>query len=264
MKNLIKTKEKYLKLSKGVYEFDKHNQYAIIHHSDSIEGSTLTEDETVLLLEDGLTPKGKPATDTLMALDHFVAVKYVYKLAKSKTPLSCQVVQYLSSLILRKTGHPISSMGGEFDSSKGDFRTLSVRATNHTYESHLKVKAMTETLCNKINSNITKTDFESVNNLAFDSHFELITIHPFADGNGRLSRLIMNYIQLYHEQPLSIVFKEDKSDYISALKESRASKDDNDKYDFKPFRNFMYAQLNKHLKQEVKTLSPKKSKGIGM
>ena len=46
--------------------------------------------------------------------------------------------------------------------------------------------------------------------LAFEAHQHLVSIHPFIDGNGRTSRLLMNYVQWYHGQPLTIVFREDR------------------------------------------------------
>ena len=51
-------------------------------------------------------------------------------------------------------------------------------------------------------------------NLAFDAHFNLVGIHPYYDGNGRTSRLLMNYIQAYYGQPLAIVRSENKALYI--------------------------------------------------
>jgi len=65
------------------------------------------------------------------------------------------------------------------------------------------------------------------------------------DGNGRTSRLLMNYILAFHKQPLAIVFKEDRLDYINALEESRKQETTD------PFRLFMYDQQKKYLQQEI-------------
>ncbi|MDQ3535996.1 MAG: Fic family protein, partial [Bacteroidota bacterium] len=80
---------------------------------------------------------------------------------------------------------------------------------------------------------------------SFTAHFHLVTIHPFYDGNGRTSRLLMNYIQKVCDLPLSIVYKEDKADYFTALHESR--KQDN----INVFKEFMYSQYEKFLKEEI-------------
>lgn len=80
-------------------------------------------------------------------------------------------------------------------------------------------------------------------NLSFDAHFDLVTVHPFYDGNGRTSRLLMNYLQQRNNLPLGLVFKEDKTDYFEALIETRKQED--------IFRGFMHAQYQKLLIQEI-------------
>jgi Fic family protein len=71
---------------------------------------------------------------------------------------------------------------------------------------------------------------------------------PFVDGNGRTSRLLMNYMQSRFGLPLSIVYKQDKMKYFDALESSRK------KESMIPFYNFMYGQYEKFLKQEIKEL----------
>ena len=81
--------------------------------------------------------------------------------------------------------------------------------------------------------------------LSFAAHFDLVSIHPFYDGNGRTSRLLMNYLQLYFNLPLSIVFKEDKAAYFEALQQTRKAED------ISIFRKFMFAQYAKYLQLEI-------------
>ena len=83
--NIISLLEKFksLQLSKNI-DFDKFNQYAITHHSTTIEGSTLSEIETQLLLDEGITPKGKPLLHSLMVQDHYRALLFIIDLAKEK------------------------------------------------------------------------------------------------------------------------------------------------------------------------------------
>lgn len=261
MDELIKIRDKYLALTLDMIDFNKFNQFAIVHHSNSIEGSTLTLEETYLLLNDGLTPANKPSVHTLMAIDHLNALKYMHELAESKKPLTLANTQHLSSLILKNTGGPISMMGGEFDSSKGEFRKGTVRAGDTTFVNYLKVDKLVKELVDHINKNINTKDFEQINKLAFDAHFQMVSIHPFADGNGRISRLLMNYVQMYQKQPLSIVFSQDKAQYIDALQKTRKKEDIN------IFHQFMFSQTKKHLIKEISNFQkePKqKRKGNGM
>jgi Fic family protein len=81
--------------------------------------------------------------------------------------------------------------------------------------------------------------------LAADTHFNFVNIHPFGDGNGRTSRLLMNYIQLYHNEPLIKIFTEDRTDYIDKLNET----EENQNLDV--FREFIVKQQVKFLKTEI-------------
>lgn len=257
---LLKIKEKYFSLIEADdFDYHKFNQFAIVHHSNSIEGSTLTKEETYLLLEEHLTPKNKPLEHTLMAIDHLIALQYVVALAEEKTPLTVEIIKELSALVMKTTGTEISSMAGNFDSSKGDFRKVTVRAGTTTFMDYKKVPERVRELIDYINKTInTSEDFLTINNLAFDAHFQMVSIHPFADGNGRVSRLLMNYIQQYHKMPLSVVYKEDKQDYFNALQETRKNED------IAIFRNFMLAQTEKFLTEQITELTKKQtSKNTG-
>ena len=257
---LLKIKEKYCSLIEADdFDYNKFNQFAIVHHSNSIEGSTLTKEETYLLLEEHLTPKNKPLEHTLMAIDHLKALQFVVQLAEEKTPLTVEIIKEISALVMKTTGSEISSIAGNFDSSKGDFRKVTVRAGTTTFMDYKKVPERVNELVAYINKTInTSQDFLDINNLAFDAHFQMVSIHPFADGNGRLSRLVMNYIQQYHQMPLSVVYKEDKQDYFDALQETRKNED------ISIFRNFMFSQTEKFLTEQIEELTQKQtSKNTG-
>lgn len=264
MENLLNIYTEYLRLTKNDnFDFDKFNHYAIVHHSNSIEGSTLTKEETFLLLDEHLTPKNKPLEHSLMAIDHLKALKYIVELADSKTFLNEEILRKISSLVMNKTGSEISAMGGDFDSSKGDFRKVTVRAGTTTFMDYKKVPVRVNNLLNYINENIGKVKkFKSINELAFDAHFQMVSIHPYADGNGRISRLLMNYVQQYHKMPLSSIYKENKQEYFKALQNTRKNKD------ISIFRKFMFSQTKKYLLNKIEELSNnqniKKSKGRGM
>ncbi|MCD4793971.1 MAG: Fic family protein [Bacteroidales bacterium] len=253
MKEFIQILDKYFSLTKEhILNFEKFNNYALVHHSNSIEGSSLTEAETILLLDEKLTPHSKPLNDTYMAVDHYAALNYILDIAKSKELLSEEIIKKTSEFIMKNTGSKISSIAGDFDSSKGEYRKLTVRAGNRTFIDYKKVPDYVRKLISYINLNINKSkDFIDIYKLSFDAHFQMVSIHPFADGNGRLSRLLMNYVQHYHKLPLSVIYNQDKINYYSALENTRKKEDINIFYDF------MFEQTKKHLKAQINILKNK-------
>ena len=82
--------------------------------------------------------------------------------------------------------------------------------------------------------------------LSFNVHLNLVTIHPWVDGNGRTARLLMNYIQFCHNLFPTKIFKEDREEYISALRQSQEEETN------QPFLDFMAGQLKKSLSLEIK------------
>lgn len=124
-----------------------------------------------------------------------------------------------------------------------------------------KVERLTNELVLSINSRMNNDlSIDEKLNLSFDAHFNLVSIHPFYDGNGRTSRLIMNYIQAFYDLPLAIVNSEDKQEYIQALIDTR------EKENIEIFRNFMKNQYEQYLLNEIKkfedSFSSKSNKGF--
>ncbi len=236
---------KAMDLSQNI-DFDKFNQYSIVHHSVTIEGSTLTEVETRLLLDEGITPKGKPLLHSLMVQDHFNALIFIINAAKQKQIITPAFIQSINAQVMKQTGSVYQTVFGELDASKGVFRKGNVSAGNAYFVNYDKVENLVSRLCSTINLKLSekKTVTEQLD-LAFDAHFDLVSIHPFYDGNGRTSRLLMNYIQQLFNLPMAIVFKEDKADYFEALQAAR--KEEN----ISIFRNFMYKQYATLLQLEM-------------
>jgi Fic family protein len=229
-----------------ILDFDKFNQYAIVHHSTTIEGSTLTETEAQLLLDEGITPKGKPLMHSLMNIDHLKALQFVIQSAIEKMELSPAFIQSVNAQVMRQTGSIYNTALGTVDSSAGELRKGNVRAGNSYFVNYDKVPELIQKLCLTLNENINKAiEPEDRLHLSFDAHFDLVSIHPFYDGNGRTSRLLMNFIQKYYGLPMGIVFKEDKVAYFEALVKSR--QDEN----LTPFRNFMMEQYKRFLTTEM-------------
>ena len=190
--------QKFMKLgvSKSV-DYEKYYLYSIIAHSTAIEGSTLTEMETQLLFDEGLVAGGKPFAYHLMNED----LKKAYELARvgaeHKTPMASSFLQMLNATLMRTTGSVHNVMGGSFDSSKGEYRLCGVTAGigGRSYMNYQKIPAKVAELCSELQERINvATTLREKYELSFNAHFNLVTIHPWVDGNGRTSRLLMNYI----------------------------------------------------------------------
>ena len=240
-------------------DYDKYYLYSLITHSTAIEGSTLTELDTQLLFDEGVTAKGKPLVHHLMNED----LKQAYELAKvesdSLVPITPAFLKRMNAMLMRTTGSVHSVMGGSFDSSKGEFRLCGVTAGvgGHSYMNYLKVPAKVDELCAILQEKQKKMGtFREQYELSFNAHLNLVTIHPWVDGNGRTARLLMNYIQFcYHLFPTKI-FKEDREEYILSLRQCQNEETN------QPFLDFMARQLKKSLSIEIERFNVSRKKGF--
>ena len=232
-------------------DYNKFYLYSIVTHSTAIEGSTMTEIDNQLLFDEGLTAKGKSIIEQNMNIDLKAAYERSMQLAKEHTPFSIGVLKHLSSLVMRRTGSIIHVMAGSFDSSRGDLRLLNVTAGagGKTYMNFMKVPQQLKDFCKEINEGREKLlknpDVYEQYKLSFYAHLKLVTIHPWADGNGRMSRLIMNHLQYEFGLVPSKVVKDDKAEYIKALKTSQEEESET------PFLDFMFEEHAKNLQEEI-------------
>jgi Fic family protein len=240
--------EQYNKLALSeIKNYDKFFIYSIIANSTAIEGSTLTEEDTQLLFDEDIVAKGKPMTAHLMNLDLKAAYEYASVEATKKRNVTVDFLKQLNSLVMKNTGGVYNVSVGAFDSSTGDYRLCNMRAGfgGKSYMDYRKIPDKTNDLCKDINKQINTDDLRSIYNLSFDVHFDLVTIHPWIDGNGMTSRLLMNYLQFYHGVVPTKVHIEDRAEYIESLIGSREVES------VAPFRNFMAQQHLKTLKKEI-------------
>ena len=232
-------------------DYDKFYLYSLITHSTAIEGSTVTEIENQLLFDEGISAKGRSMQEQLMNLDLKKAYEESIRLAKAKKDFSIDMLKEFSAIVMKNTGNTYNTLQGSFDSSKGDLRLVNVTAGagGRSYMNFLKVPSRLADFCTKLNDRRQalhqNDDIIEQYLLSFDAHYELVTIHPWVDGNGRMSRLIMNYIQFEYGLVPTKVNKEDKAEYIQALADSR------EQDSTEPFREFMLREHIKNLQHEI-------------
>ena len=231
-------------------DFEKFYLYSIITHSTAIEGSTVTEVEAPLLFDEGITSSKRTMLEQQMNLDLKVAYDYGREWIKQHEPITIDWLVLLASKVMARTGSEYHSIGGDFSAAKGELRKLNVTAGTggKSYLAYQKVPARLAAFCEELNRRrkaIDPADVAAVYDLSFWAHFELVTIHPWADGNGRTCRLLMNLLQWEFDVLPTKVLKEDKAEYIQALIDTRESEDLNN------FLDCMARHHCQHLQSDI-------------
>jgi Fic family protein len=203
-----------------IYNLGQWLRMELTYTSNALEGNTLTRQETKLVLEDGLSIGGKTVVEILEIKNHGEALSLVQQIAKSKKTkeLTEKDILEIHSIILQ----------GINDSQAGKYRGVQVRISGSTtiVPNYMKVDQLMSELFSQIqNFNQKEEDFLD---LAIEAHYKLVTIHPFVDGNGRTTRLLLNLILLQNNYPLTFIQKEEQKSYLSALEKAQTggAKDD--------------------------------------
>ena len=252
MKNINKFEKlvaDYIQATLGQVDMKKFTYYAITHHSTAIEGSTLTEGQVYDLLDQDIPAKNKPFSEQQMVIDHQKALIYTLNKASEKKPLTEPFIQEIGGMVIKNTGSIYNTALGTFDSTRGEYRLVNVHAGSRTFPNCSKVPALMKSFVEQTNKQISEAKtFQQKCEAAFSAHFQFVSIHPFSDGNGRTSRLIMNYILSVFDLPVFYVYKSNRISYIQALEKSR------EKDNIQHFYNFMFGQYKKFLEKEIKTV----------
>lgn len=185
-------------------------------HSNAIEGNTLSLVETKMVLEEGLTIGGKQLREHLEVINHSEAISFVEEQILNKQDLNESILKNIHYLVLKNID----------DKNAGTYRSINVgiSGSHHTPTHFLQVPDVMKELFNWYEDN--KNRLHPVE-LAALFHFKFVFIHPFADGNGRTARLLLNLILMQNGYP-PIIIKADPQDrleYYTALE--KASVDNN-------------------------------------
>lgn len=185
--------------------FDKAFEVDYAHNSTAIEGNTLTLIETKVLLEDEISVGNKSLREIYEVVNHNKAFAYVKKCISENKQLDENIVKDIHSILMENI-----LVGGVY-------RNVEIRITGakHKPPAPSEMYYQIKEFFSNINS---KSDLNPIE-LAAWTHAEFVKIHPFIDGNGRTSRLIMNYQLMRNEfLPVSIN-TEDRLEYFNLLEE---------------------------------------------
>lgn len=237
-----KTLDKYRPLEIGVLNKLKENidiEYS--YNSNAIEGNTMTLRETALVLKDGQTIGGKTLNEHLEIINHRTAINYINEIFTKIEPINQCDICYIHSLILK----------GIDDLNAGKYRKGEVWISGSKKElpKPEKVNDLMDIFSKWL---VTEQEEQTIHPvvLAADVHYRLVEIHPFIDGNGRTSRLLMNLVLLKYGYVIAIIENEKKKDYYLALEQA-------DNGDLEPFRILVAEYVNKMLDVYIKSIGGK-------
>jgi len=230
------------------------SQVMVSAHSTMIEGSRVTVLEAIdfLLGEAPALGLGRPLEGYNMLEDHALALDLALARADAQQLPGPTFLRKLAAAVMHSTCRVTNTALGTVDPTQGDLRRNNVFITGATsFPNAQKVPALVANLIGELRERMpAAATLREQLELAFEAHQRLVSIHPFNDGNGRTSRLLMNYVQCYYGQPLTIVFREDRQAYFEALEQSRVAED------LSVFIAFMLAQHGKSLTYQLTAATP--------
>ena len=183
----------------------------LTYHSNSIEGSTLTEPDTAAILFDNVALPNKTLTEQLETKNHQTALNYLFDYVYKKEKINEALVLKLHSILMN---------GIRPDA--GTYRNHAVRITgvNLPTTNYISVpKRMSEAMNQVKNKNKDTVAFSARIHSIFEQ------IHPFGDGNGRVGRLLMNALLLEANFAPAIILQQEKQLYYTYLYKAQTKKD---------------------------------------
>lgn len=236
-RNFLKSKRPIDEISLKKIEENLKAKY--IYNSNGIEGNTLSLMETNLIIEHGVTIKGKSLKEHLEVKGQEYALNFLTEVMKQKEEISLRMIREFNSLVMINGGGTFKTLPNEIVGA--NFKT----SPPHLVEEHL----------NKLIENFHSSNEDIIKKVAiFHADFE--KIHPFPDGNGRTGRLLMNLELMKEGFPITIIKKEDREDYYNALEKAHSNDDYEDIISFiennveKSFE-FYFEHITNNWKQEI-------------
>ena len=180
--------------------------------SNALEGNSLTESETKVLIEDGLTIGGRPIRDMFEAIDHAKAYDYMFTIIRNKEIVENDI-RYLHKLFYKNIDEEFA----------GEYRDIPVfiSGSNYAVSKVEDIKSEIEDLCEWIR--MERNNYHPVEFAAL-LHKKFVFIHPFKDGNGRVARLLMNTALIQDGYLPALIPPILRSEYISLLEKAHTDK----------------------------------------
>ena len=234
---------------RGLQAIREKFQLEWTYNSNALEGNPLTLSETSFFIREGLTSKGKPLSAYLEAKNHMGALDFLQDVVRNKTLISLSLIKQFHAILFKRIDYleiktesgtqKIRVEAGKYKEQNNHVVRLDGDIKHFT--DHLQVPGEMEKLISWYVTN--KTALHPVE-LAAKFHHKLVSIHPFTDGNGRLSRLFMNVILMQVGYTPAIILIEEKQRYLEALQGA-------DDGNYEPFFGYLEELVSKTLTQTI-------------
>jgi Fic family protein len=182
---------------------DEWYDVELAYTSNAIEGNTLTRQETAIVLEKGITVRGKPLLHHMEALDHREAWHYVRQLASADAPVREHDLRSVHALVV---GRSRKEIAGRYAAT-----ARLIAGSSVAFPGAAEIPALMAGLAVWLGGAPADPD------TAFEAHLRLVSIHPFEDGHGRTARLLMNLLLVRAGYPPVLIGPEERPDYLEAL-----------------------------------------------
>ncbi|HNS57178.1 MAG TPA: Fic family protein [Smithellaceae bacterium] len=218
-----------------VKQLREYFRIGMTYSSNALEGNSLTETETKIVLEDGITIGGKPVKDHLEALGHSEAYDLLFRLAKHQEITEANIKE-LHRLFYYRID---ASQAGKYRKQR-----VIITGTNFIPPPPEKIPDLMKSFVTAIP--IEREKYHPVE-YAANLHRELVTIHPFIDGNGRAARLLMNLALLQAGYPVAIIPPILRRDYLDTLNKTHTG-------DLRAFNKFIAGVCYESAKEYLRLL----------
>ena len=198
-----------------VWQLKKYFDVEFTYNTNAIEGNTLNINETKVVLEDGITVgKGKTIKEHLEAINHKEAMDFLEEYVRQREDLTEKFIRDLHTLILNNIDKE----------NPGKYRqkNVTISGSQHKPLDHFKIPEQMKDMIDWYHEK--KYKLHPVE-LSVYLHHRFTYVHPFIDGNGRVGRLLMNFVLLRNGYPLAVIKAKDRERYMEALEKASVNGD---------------------------------------
>lgn len=219
-----------------IAQLDAWYDVELTYTSNAIEGNTLTRSETALVLEKGLTVRGKPLKHHQEAVDHFDALQFVRELIQEDREITEDEILDIHRLVVGRTLKKAAGVYSQF--------SRRIVGSEAIFPDPAVIPELMQEFCEWLSESSPSAE------VAIEAHLRLVSIHPFSDGNGRTSRLLMNLLLIKEGYPPLVIRPEDRIEYIDSVEQYQLQKNPYS------YNEFMLTRLNASLDDYFQFLEP--------